>query len=135
MFGIGPMELALFLVIVLLVVGPEKLPAFMRTVGKALRQVRNASREFKDAVGFDEFMRDADPFRAPSIRPPQARPVPLENQAQQPEAPQTVPGPDPEAAKAANPVPSVSGVDEPASEADEPEAGADADAAAKAKQS
>ena len=135
MFGIGPLELALFLVIVLLVVGPEKLPAFMRTVGKALRQVRNASREFKDAIGFDEFMRDADPFRAPPIRPPRARPVPLENQTPQPEAPQTVPGAGAGAAEAANPALSVSGTDEPTSGADEPVSGAEADAPAEAKQS
>jgi len=132
MFGIGPLELALFLVIVLLVVGPEKLPAFMRTVGKALRQVRNASREFKDAIGFDEFMRDADPFRAPPIRPPRARPVPLENQAPQPEAPPTDPGP---GAGAAAPALSVSGTDEATSGADEPVSGAEADAAAEAERS
>ena len=59
MFGVGPTELAFFLVIVLLAVGPEKLPTFMRTVGKGLRQVRNASREFKEAIGLDELMREA----------------------------------------------------------------------------
>ena len=48
MFGIGPTELAFFLVIVLLAVGPDRLPTFMRTVGRGVRQVRNASREFKD---------------------------------------------------------------------------------------
>jgi len=64
-------------VIVLLAVGPDKLPAFMRTVGKGLRQVRNASREFKEAIGLDELMREGDPFRAPPLRPPATRPVPL----------------------------------------------------------
>ena len=69
-----------FLVIVLLAVGPEKLPTFMRTVGKGMRQIRNASREFKDAIGFDELMREGDPFRAPPVRPPRARPVPVREQ-------------------------------------------------------
>lgn len=78
MFGIGPTELALFLVIVLLVVGPDRLPTFMRTVGRGLRQVRSASREFKDAIGLDELMREGDPFRPPKVRPPAARPVPIE---------------------------------------------------------
>jgi Sec-independent protein translocase protein TatA len=77
MFGIGPIELALFLVIVLLAVGPERLPTFMRTLGRGLRQVRNASREFKEAIGLDELMREGDPFRAPPVRPPRARPVPI----------------------------------------------------------
>ena len=73
MFGIGPTELAFFLVIVLLAVGPDRLPTFMRTVGRGLRQVRNASREFKDAIGLDELMREGDPFRTPPVRPPRAR--------------------------------------------------------------
>ena len=76
MFGVGPTELAFFLVIVLLAVGPDRLPTFMRTVGKGMRQVRNASREFKDAIGLDELMREGDPFRAPPVRPPAARPLP-----------------------------------------------------------
>jgi len=107
MFGIGPTELAFFLVIVLLAVGPDKLPTFMRTVGKGLRQVRNASREFKDAIGLDELMREGDPFRAPPVRPPKARPVPI---------------PD----KAPPPAPSVEATDEP-------ERAADADAPDEAK--
>jgi len=79
MFGVGPTELAFFLVILLLVVGPDKLPTFMRTVGKGLRQVRGASREFKDAIGFDELMREGDPFRAPPVKPPVARPLPRQS--------------------------------------------------------
>jgi Sec-independent protein translocase protein TatA len=87
MFGVGPTELALFLVIVLLAVGPDRLPTFMRTVGKALRQIRNASREFKEAIGLDELMREADPFRPRPVRPPKVRPVPLESKAPPPPPP------------------------------------------------
>ena len=86
------MELAFFLVIVLLAVGPDKLPTFMRTVGKGLRQVRNASREFKEAIGLDELMREGDPFRAPPLRPPPTRPVPLADKS---------PAPSPEVSPAA----------------------------------
>ncbi|KPK13494.1 MAG: hypothetical protein AMJ62_14980 [Myxococcales bacterium SG8_38] len=128
MFGIGPLELALFMVIVLLVVGPDKLPTFMRTVGKALRQVRNASREFKDAIGLDELLREGDPFRAPPIRPPRAKPVPLESQKGAAEALERVTAPSPEATKAADAAP-------PASEGGEPEPSSEADATTEAKQS
>lgn len=77
MFGIGPTELMFFLVILLVAVGPEKLPTFMRTVGKGMRQIKSASREFKDAIGLDELMREGDPFRPPRARPvPQAQPKP-----------------------------------------------------------
>ena len=133
MFGIGPTELAFFLVIVLLAVGPDRLPTFMRTVGKGLRQVRNASREFKDAIGLDDLMREGDPFRAPPIRPPKARPVPARDKP-------GAPPPSVEASKAAgaaSPVPtdeSVPAVEAPA--ADEPaadESAAEADAPTEAK--
>jgi Sec-independent protein translocase protein TatA len=119
MFGIGPTELAFFLVIVLLAVGPDKLPTFMRTVGKGLRQVRNASRDFKDAIGLDDLMREGDPFRAPPVRPPRAKPVPLPDKT-------PAPPPSAEATKAASdaaaPTPSptspASGEPEPAEEAE-----------------
>jgi len=113
MFGIGPTELAFFLVIVLLAVGPDRLPTFMRTVGKGLRQVRNASREFKDAIGLDELMREGDPFRAPPVRPPKARPVPVqEEKAESPqpaakEAPSRLPPPPPAAALVDEPEPAA----------------------------
>ena len=84
MFGIGPTEMIFFLVILLLVVGPERLPTFMRTVGKGVRQVRNASREFKEAIGLDELMREGDPFRTPPVHPPRARPVPVEDNPDEP---------------------------------------------------
>jgi Sec-independent protein translocase protein TatA len=115
MFGIGPTELAFFLVIVLLAVGPDKLPTFMRTVGKGLRQVRNASREFKDAIGLDDLMREGDPFRAPPIRPPRARPVPVEEET-------PPPPPIAKAAEAASAAPAAPATEEsdPAAETDAP---------------
>lgn len=131
MFGIGPTELAFFLVIVLLAVGPDRLPTFMRTVGKGVRQVRNASREFKDAIGLDELMREGDPFRSPAVRPPRARPVPVqekkEKQETVSEAPETTtPPPTPDAAKSARAAPA-------ATEADDAQPAAEPDASTEAK--
>jgi len=105
MFGIGPTELAFFLVIVLLAVGPERLPTFMRTVGKGMRQIRNASREFKEAIGFDELMREGDPFNAPPVRPPRARPVPVKSTPAEASETEATPPPTPPATEAANPEP------------------------------
>jgi Sec-independent protein translocase protein TatA len=101
MFGIGPTELAFFLVIVLLAVGPERLPTFMRTVGKGMRQIRNASREFKEAIGFDELMREGDPFSAPPVRPPRARPVPVKSTPTESAETKTTPPPTPQTTEAA----------------------------------
>jgi len=128
MFGIGPTELAFFLVIVLLAVGPDKLPTFMRTVGKGLRQLRKASREFKDAIGLDELMREGDPFRAPPVRPPRAQPVRAEQETAAPPPPPAVPTPSPEATGVASAAPPP-----PPPVADEPEPAAEADAPAEAK--
>jgi Sec-independent protein translocase protein TatA len=117
MFGIGPTELALFLVIVLLAVGPDRLPAFMRTVGKGLRQMRNASREFKEAIGLDELMREGDPFRPPPVRPPRARPVPVQDKT-----PPATP-PTPEAAKVAGAPPPPPEPGEPTPETEPEDSG------------
>jgi sec-independent protein translocase protein TatB len=133
MFGIGPMEFALFLVIVLLVVGPEKLPSFMRTVGKALRQVRSASREFKDAIGLDDLLRDGDPFRAPPIRPPRARPVPLEGRPSAPAA--ADPAAAPSADENEGAAPASSDLEKRAAAADQPDPEAESDGGAKAEPS
>ena len=43
---IGPWEIAILLVIVLLVFGPKRLPEMGRSLGKGMR-------EFKDAIGGD----------------------------------------------------------------------------------
>lgn len=53
-FGIGLGEVLLVLVVILLVVGPRKLPDMAKTVGKGLRTVRRAGRELRDAVDLDD---------------------------------------------------------------------------------
>ena len=105
MFGVGPTELAFFLVIVLLAVGPDRLPTFMRTVGKGVRQVKNASREFKDAIGLDELMREGDPFRAPPVKPPVARPLPRQPSTPPDAPPEEKPAPPAPVAKTPPPPP------------------------------
>ena len=75
MGSLGTVEI---LVIVLVAVGPEKLPTFMRTVGRGLREVRRAAREFRDATGIDDLMRDDPPRPKPRPREPENKPVPAE---------------------------------------------------------
>ncbi|MBW2405295.1 MAG: twin-arginine translocase TatA/TatE family subunit [Deltaproteobacteria bacterium] len=112
--------------IVLLAVGPDKLPTFMRTVGKGLRQVRNASREFKDAIGLDDLMREGDPFRAPPIRPPRAKPVPVPDKA-------PPPTPGAEATKSASEAEGAASAAPPTPATGDPEPAADADVPTEAK--
>lgn len=57
-FGIGFSEVLLILVVLLLVVGPQKLPEIARTLGKGVRVARRAGQELRDAVQLDEIRRN-----------------------------------------------------------------------------
>ncbi len=56
-FGIGFSEVLLILVVVLLVVGPHKLPDMARTLGKGVRTLRRAGDDLRDAIQVDEIKR------------------------------------------------------------------------------
>ncbi len=49
LFGIGPMELILVLFLAMLVFGPDRLPEMGARLGKGLRSMRRATREFSVA--------------------------------------------------------------------------------------
>lgn len=51
MFGrIGAMELVLILVIALVIFGPSKLPEVGRSLGKAISEFKNSSKEITDDI-------------------------------------------------------------------------------------
>ena len=54
MFGIGPMELLLILVVALLVLGPKRMPELARTMGKGLAEFRRASNDLRQTLALDE---------------------------------------------------------------------------------
>ena len=73
MFGIGPEELVLVLIVALLVLGPERLPRVARDVGRVVGELRRTSDEFRE-----EFM-NADKLlgmQAPSAPKPVAEATP-----------------------------------------------------------
>lgn len=81
MFGIGPTELIVILVIALIVVGPERLPQLAGQIGKAIRDFRQMSTdvtgEFQRAFQLEEEERQAvqapvltDEVIGPSGEPP-----------------------------------------------------------------
>src|SRR5213078_2072004 len=47
MFGVGPEELVLVLIVALLVLGPERLPRMARDVGRVVGELRRTSDEFR----------------------------------------------------------------------------------------
>jgi len=50
LFGIGPGELILILILALIVFGPNRLPEVARTIGKTLNEFRKTSEEVTSAV-------------------------------------------------------------------------------------
>lgn len=70
MFNLGFGELAVIFVILILAVGPDRLPTMMKGLGKTIRTVRQASRDIRATVGIDEMLRED------VLAPPPRRPVP-----------------------------------------------------------
>ena len=50
MFNIGPTEIIVILLLALIVFGPKRLPEIGRTVGKGLREFRQATQDVKDEL-------------------------------------------------------------------------------------
>ena len=58
MFGIGMPELLLILAIALIVIGPKKLPDLAKSLGRAMREFKKATNEFKETIQIDEDLSD-----------------------------------------------------------------------------
>lgn len=85
MFGIGFGEMMLVAVVLLIAVGPDKMPKLMKAVGKTLKQVRQASTELRKQSGIDEIMRD-DPVGLRQLKQDIERaPAPRRTQTLSPE--------------------------------------------------
>jgi sec-independent protein translocase protein TatA len=67
MFDIGLQELILIFVIALLVFGPKNLPQLGRSLGRAMREFRKASDEFRSTVETNLHFNELDPapYKAP----------------------------------------------------------------------
>jgi TatA/E family protein of Tat protein translocase len=80
MFDIGLQEMLVIGVLALLVFGPSKLPELGRMVGRAMREFRRASDEFRSTVETNLHINDPDPV-------PEARVDPLGEAAAVAESP------------------------------------------------
>jgi len=58
MFGIGMPEMILILAIALIVIGPKKLPDLAKSLGRAMREFKKATNEFKETMQIDSGMED-----------------------------------------------------------------------------
>ncbi len=69
MFDIGFQEMLVIGVLALLVFGPGKLPELGRMIGRALREFRRASDEFRSTVETNLHLNDPDPIIPPATAP------------------------------------------------------------------
>src|SRR4026209_1286039 len=78
MYDIGLQELVLIFVIAVLVFGPKNLPQLGRALGRAMRECRKASDEFRSTIGTNLKIDEIDPVPdlPPITTPPEAVPVP-----------------------------------------------------------
>src|SRR5260370_23010795 len=65
MFDIGLQELVLIFVIALLVFGPKNLPQLGRSLGRAMREFRRASDEFRSTIETNLKINEPDPLPEP----------------------------------------------------------------------
>src|SRR5438876_4608817 len=91
MFDLGLQELLVIGVLALLVFGPSKLPELGRTIGRALREFRRASDEFRSTVETNLHINEPDPPPAvsesqPATNEPATATLPSETEPLAPEA-------------------------------------------------
>lgn len=60
MFGIGVPELLLILAIALIVIGPKKLPDLAKSLGRAMREFKRATSDFKESMELDGDLKDVN---------------------------------------------------------------------------
>lgn len=78
MFGIGPMELVVIVVVALLIFGPQRLPELARTLGKGLAEVRRASNDLRHTLALDELQNDLRKTMNQVTSPPSAESRPAQ---------------------------------------------------------
>lgn len=73
LFGIGTGELLVIMLIALLVLGPERLPQFIRQGAKMLRDLRSVTDQFTQELNrelkLDELLKEEPPKRPPAAPP------------------------------------------------------------------
>jgi len=86
MFDIGLQELVLIFVIALLVFGPKNLPQLGRSLGRAMREFRRASDEFRSTIETNLRINEPDPLPEPPSVLTQPEPEPVAAAAALPES-------------------------------------------------
>src|SRR5258705_12260086 len=78
MLDIGLQDLVVIFVIALLVFGPKNLPQLGRSLGRAMREFRRASDEFRSTIETNLQINEPDPIPASHFDPVSSEPAPAE---------------------------------------------------------
>jgi sec-independent protein translocase protein TatB len=116
--GIGPGELVLILVIAVIVLGPDKIPETMRTIGKAMREIRTITEGFQKELNKELAEVTKEPAAQPAPAQPTAQPAEPAAGAGEAQAPVDLPPPYGPAAASG----SVAAAEPPISDQDLPDA-------------
>ena len=79
MFGIGATEMVIICIVLLIAVGPTKLPKLIKAGVSGYREFRRATRELRASTGIDEILRDEDlkelrnPLKVPAAKKPSGK--------------------------------------------------------------
>jgi sec-independent protein translocase protein TatA len=96
MGSLGPLEIALVFLVILLVFGAKRIPEIARGLGKGIREFKSATREIQNEFTVDERQQRIQPPAPPAYGTPAPR------ETAQPAAPPPPPAP-PAQATEANP--------------------------------
>lgn len=96
--SLGPWEIALIFLVVLLVFGAKRIPEIARGLGKGIREFKDATNDIKQELNVSESSRQVpqqtayqpQPYAQPQA-PQQAQPTPSAPAAQQPQPPAAPP--------------------------------------------
>ena len=77
MFDIGLQELVVIFVIALIVFGPKNLPQLGRALGRAMREFRRASDEFRSTIETNLQINETDPLPASPLHSTPGEPAPV----------------------------------------------------------
>ncbi len=66
MFGMSLAEITIILIVILVVLGPEKIPEVARTAGKTMREIRRAGNMLRDTIMLEDDKRDRPKYTPPA---------------------------------------------------------------------